>query len=305
MVMSVKPNFFIVGAPKCGTTAMYQYLSAHPDIFMPETVKEPHYFAPEFQLQLATRYSDLDTYLSLFTDARTEKRIGEASVFYLCAPDAARKIWEFDPRARIIIMLRNPVDMIYSLFYQERFAGNERLKTFEAALAAEADRKQGIGVTPRSTPQKLFYRNIGRFSEQIQRYFDCFGRENVHIIIYDDLQKDVAGVYRETLQFLGVDPGFQMDFKVYNANQAPRIQTVNRLIRQPPKGLASLHSLLRRVTPPVAREFAWSAIKRLNTRVKPRPPMRPETRQQLLAEFRPEIDRLSELLGRDLSSWHQ
>jgi hypothetical protein len=305
MEMTVKPNFFIVGAPKCGTTAMYEYLSPHPDIFMPETVKEPHYFAPEYQLQLATRYSNLDTYLNLFADARTEKRIGEASVFYLCAPEAAHKIWEFDPHARIIIMLRNPVDMMYSLFYQERFAGNERLETFEAALAAEADRKQGIGVSPRSTPQKLFYRDIGRFSEQVQRYFDCFGRENVHVIIYDDLRKDVGEVYRQTLQFLDVDPDFQADFKVHNPNQEPRVQTVNRLIRQPPKAVAGLHAALRRVTPPAARNFIWSTIKSLNTRVKPRPPMRPETRQQLLAEFRPEVDRLSELLGRDLNSWYQ
>lgn len=128
------PNFFIVGAPKCGTTAMHIYLRQHPEIFMPEK-KESHFFGSDLNSQYFIR--DREKYLSLFSEAKDVKRIGEASVWYLYSKQAAYEIKEFSPSASIIIMLRNPVDMLYAQHSQFLYNGNENIASFEDALNAE------------------------------------------------------------------------------------------------------------------------------------------------------------------------
>jgi len=179
----MRPNFFIVGAPKCGTTAFYEYLRLHPEIFM-SVPKEPHYFGSDLLRKRAR--PTLSQYLSCFEGAELKKRVGEASVFYLYSSRAAAEIKEFCPEARIIIMLRNPVEMLYSLHSELLFTMYEDIVDFEAALEAEADRKLGLRV-PRGARHVnyLFYRDIGRFSSQVQRYFDAFGRANAHLVVYD------------------------------------------------------------------------------------------------------------------------
>src|SRR5438093_1590857 len=109
------PTFFIVGAPRCGTTALYTYLRQHPDLFLPEN-KEPHFFGSDLYHPGFVR--NLDEYLSLFLEAGNKKRAGEASVWYLYSRNAAAEIMAFCPSARIIAMLRNPVDMMYSNYCQ-------------------------------------------------------------------------------------------------------------------------------------------------------------------------------------------
>ena len=297
------PDFFIVGAPKCGTTALYQYLSRHPQIFMP-VKKEPHYFAQDFQTSGLTAYvQDWKAYLALFDEAQDAACIGEASVFYLYSEDAADKIRQRIPDAKIIAMLRNPVEMIYSLYHQELFAGNEVLSTFEEALAAEAQRKQGIGIPVRSTAKKLFYREIGRYSVQLERYISCFGRENVHVIIYDDFKHDTATAVRDTLHFLEVDTHFDTEYIVYNANKEARITALNRFFFRPPAWYDVMRSAARRIIPQATRNTVNQFIKRLNTSIKSRPALRVATRQQLTLEFQPEVERLSKLLNRDLTHW--
>ncbi|MFQ5518600.1 MAG: sulfotransferase, partial [Mariprofundus sp.] len=135
----LKPDFFIVGAPKCGTTAMYTYLQAHPDIFMSE-VKEPYYFCSDLGFH---RFRNEQEYLKLFSVASPQQRIGEASTWYLYSSQAAAAIHAFNTDARIIVMLRNPVDMMYSLYSHFLYIGSEETDSFEAALAAEEERKHG------------------------------------------------------------------------------------------------------------------------------------------------------------------
>ncbi len=209
--MPKRPNFFIVGAPRCGTTAMYEYLRQHPEIFMPLR-KEPHFFGSD--LIITPKFFDytqnMKEYLGLFAAAQNEKRLGEASPIYLVSRLAAAEIKEFSADAKIIIMLRDPVDMMHSLHAHAVYAGGENIEDFESALDAEEDRKRGLRVPKgNGLADSLFYREVAKFSEQVGRYFQVFGRENVHIIIYDDLRDDTAGVYRETLRFLGVNPDFQ------------------------------------------------------------------------------------------------
>jgi hypothetical protein len=306
-----KPNFFIVGAAKCGTTAMFQYLRQHPDIHMSDP-KEPQFFGKDLNLRSGyladvKRRQDWQTYESFFDGGKGERRIGESSTWYLFSTEAAQEIKDYAPEARIIIMLRRPVQMMYSLYYQNVFNTNEDLDTFTAALDAEQDRKAGRRI-PETTffVEPLLYREAARFTDQVRRYFEAFGREQVHVIIHDDLNADTPGVYRDTLRFLDVDPEFTVDFRVFNPNKRFRSQRLRFILRHKP---AWMRAVGRTVVPGHYRQKVSRKVNKMllavNTEYMQRPPLDPDLRQQLQAEFAPEIDRLSELLGRDLSHWYR
>ena len=292
-----------MGAPKCGTTALYEYLKQHPQVFMPEEAKEPNFFGSDFQNPFFIR--DESAYLALFAGARSERRIGEASIWYLYSKRAASEIKSFAPAARIIIMLREPVEMLHALHSQLLFNGDEDEADFEAALAAEDDRKAGLKL-PRNPQivEALFYRDVVKYAEQVERYFNVFPETQVKVIIYDDLKQDAAKVYRETCAFLDVDTEFRPKFRVVNRNKRVRSQRLLRFTRQPPsilpgwaKGLAPLQA---------RKDLMWKVVKaarRLNTRYEERTPMSSDLRKRLQSEFAPEVERLSLLLGRDLSHW--
>lgn len=297
-VMIRKPDFFIVGAPKCGTTAMHHYLRQHPEIFMPER-KEPHYFGTDLTAPYFIR--DEAKYLALFETSKPAKRAGEASVFYLYSKLAASEIKRFNPAAGIIAMLRNPVDMMYSYHSQRLFSGIEDIEDFEAALAAEPERKEGRRLPEiQIAIHGLYYREMARFTEQLKRYFDEMGREQVHVIIYDDLKSAPARVYAETVRFLKVDESFVPQFEVVNPNKTLRMKSVRKFLLQPP-------DLIRRISRPLwkpeRRERMKRWIARMNSKQQRRVPMSASLRRRLQLEFRPEVENLSRLLNRDLTHW--
>jgi hypothetical protein len=300
---SVKPNFFIVGAPKCGTTAMAEYLRAHPDVYMPEC-KELHFFGSD----VSRNITDEAEYLSLFQRWRVEARAGEASVFYLHSQAAAHEIKAFSPEVRIIVMLRNPVDAMYSLYSQNRFNSWEDLPTFEAALAAEPERRAGRGIQPHvRRVEALRYREVYSYTEQLRRYFDAFGREAVHVIIFDDFKADTASAYRATLAFLGVDTAFRPNLHVVHTNKRARSVALGRFLQAPPAWYRALKVVGRAALPGDwgrhVRQRMTLAVRDLNAIHEPRTPMDPATRRQLQEEMCPEVERLGELLGRDLTHW--
>ena len=276
---------------------MQDYLSQHPEIFMPE-MKEAHFFGADLDAPLYIR--DEKKYLSLFAKVRDEKRVGEASVYYLYSKKAASEIKAFSPSANIIVMLRNPVDMMYSLHSQRTYNGNEDILDFEAALDAEEDRKKGLRLPKdRHLLAGLFYREVGKYSDQIQRYIDVFGREKIKVIIFDEFKRSTAQVYKETCQFLDVDPAFDPIIRVINSNKGVRSVTYRNLIFRP----SLLRTVARRVVPDVPRRRIFKTLERLNLKYEQRPPMNPQLRQRLTAEFKPEVERLSKLLDRDLTYW--
>jgi hypothetical protein len=293
-----RPDFFIVGAFKAGTTALYEYLRAHPGIFM-SVPKEPMYFGAD----LTPRYRRMteDEYLALFRDARDDQRAGEASPWYLYSSSAASEIRAFEPGARAIIMVRNPVDVMYSQHSQLVFNQREDLTDFAAALDAEPDRIAGRRIPPDAIrPEALFYRKSVRFPEQVQRYLDVFGRASVHFIVFEDLVADAAGVYRSTLEFLGVDPTHPLDASVYNPNRSARSGRVQRAIFAPPPALRGLFGRLRRI--PLLHRVR-DALVNANSRPAERARMDPALRAALTAEFAPQVAELGEIIGRDLSAW--
>ena len=306
-----KPNFFIVGAPKCGTTSLHEYLQRHPDVFMPY-YKEPHFFGTDLH---GSRFRQFrrqpQKYLKLFRDVRREKRIGESSPWYLVSERAAREIHSYNPNANIIIMLRNPVDMMYSMWSQFRYSGNEQIESFEEALAAEAQRREGKRIRRAAhCITGLYYRRMTRFSEQIQRYLDCFGEDQVMIIIFDDFRADTPGVYRAVLEFLELDTAVDVQFGIRNPNKEVRLAWLQKLIIGAGFSLMLLKDRLTflattsRLVPYKYRTQAVEGVIAAYTRYERRSPLTAETRQRLANDAAPEIDALSNLLNRDLSHWY-
>ena len=293
-----RPDTFIVGVFKAGTTTLYEYLRAHPQIFMSK-VKEPMYFGRD----LTARYARMTEaeYLALFRDAREDQRAGEASPWYLYSSTAAQEIRDFNADARIIIMLRNPVDVMYSQHSQLVFNLREDLTDFEQALAAEDDRRAGRRLPADAIrPEALFYRHSVRYPEQVARYLGAFGRERVHFIVFDDLAADPRAVYRSTLEFLDVEPNHQIDLAVHNPNKQPRSRLVQRILFAPPRPLRVLYGTLRRV--PLMHRVRDVVLARSAARVG-RQQLDRDLRRRLTEEFAPQVAELGALIGRDLSAW--
>ena len=294
-----RPNFFVVGAPKCGTTSVYEYLSQHPDVFMSEN-KEPEFFAPNLQWRSDCRVVNEEEYLALFARAGSAKRIGEASTWYLYSTEASRRIKAFAPDAKILVMLRNPVEMCHSRHWHNVRNAEEDLLDFCEALEAEEDRLQGRRI-PRdiSMPDSLYYRSVPRYTEQLQRYFDLFGRDQVLVIIFDDFVNDTAGEYRRIAEFLEIDTHFTPDFVVANSATTRPVIPLARFWKR--------HWRIRRwiqIATPL--QFRRRAGRMLGKLLRPPPPLSaidPELRRELQVYFAPEVEKLSRLLDRDLTDW--
>ena len=294
-----RPDFFIVGAPKCGTTALIHYLKQHPQIFVPDR-KELDFFGTD--LRFSWPRLTKEEYLAFFSGAGAAKRAGEGSVWYLYSARAAAEIKAFSPTAAIIIMLRNPVDLMYSFHSQRVYNGNEDIENFEAALAAEPDRRQGRRVPKKASDvMGCFYREIATFTPQIERYFRVFGKNRVRVILYDDFSRETLRIYRETCEFLGVNAGFQPNLEVVNARKQIRSPFLRDFLRKPHPGTDWIFRAvgLRRTRDGGVK--GW--IRRLNSTRDSLRPMDPQLRRRLLDEFRPEVERLSALIGRDLTHW--
>ncbi len=299
----IYPNFFIVGAPKCATTAMAHYLGMHREIFMPAQ-KELHYFGKDLisKNRKGGIYS-LEMYLSFFREARNQKFVGEASVLYLYSETAAHEIKRFAPDSKIIIMLRNPIDVMYALHSQLLSQADEDIQSFEAALAAEPFRAVGQ-MLPRGIEyidDGLLYRSVVRFTSQVQRYLDIFGRNNVRIVLYDDILSDIRKEYRSLLRYLGVDDqDFLPDFNIINGNKQARFPGLQRFVRYPPKWFIGLTRAW--VPKGLALDIRARVLSR-NVRFSSRETLDVSLRRSLALEFESEILSLGSLIGRDLSGW--
>ena len=236
------PNLFIVGAPKSGTTFLYHYLKQHPDIYFPN-FKEPHFFGSDLIRRNGAYNLSLDEYQDLF---KTDKKIiGEASTFYIFSKDAPEEIYNFNPNAKIIIMLRDLVDLVHSLHSQFVFSGDEVIEDFTQALELEDSRLSGNKIPNQTTVvNKLFYTsNILSLPRSIQSFIRYFGRENIKFIDLDDIKKNPKKVYFETLEFLNIDSNLNIpDFKIINKNKTYKSKTVRDFIKKYSIFLGSLRS---------------------------------------------------------------
>jgi len=293
----IKPNFFIVGAPKCGTTAINDYLQQHPDIFM--APKELHYFGAD--LETKVKLSEQE-YLKYFENAEDKKIVGEASVWYLFSKLAANEIKKFSPDARILIMLRNPLDVIYSMHSQNLYDGNEDVNSFEQAIELDDDRKNGIHLADAIDFYKMpAYKDSVLFYEQVKRYLDVFEKPNVHIIIYDDFAANPEKSLKETLSFLGLSNDLSINYKIINSNKQIKSFRLHRIIKKPPKRLKGMIRIVlpvKRIRHQIMKTFTeW------NVSAKKRGEMNQQLRKKLKAELKDDIFLLSQLINKDLSGW--
>lgn len=287
-----KPDFFIVGAPKCGTTALYRYLADHPDIGMSKH-KEPHFFASDIvghQRSSAT----LAHYLSNFDHAAGKRRIGEASTSYLASPRAPQEILDFNRSAQIIVVVRNPIDVMHALHSQRVFTGMEHITRFELAVDSQETRYWQLGPFQGEPILQWGYREMTRFSEQIQRYFDVFGKERVHVILFDDFASAPRIAYEKALSFLGLRSDGRRSFEIINGNRRLRSPAVQKRLRHLWR--------LERSFPALYRE-ARALAARFNFVYEPRPAIEAGFRQRMEREYAPEVRNLERLLGRTLEHW--
>jgi hypothetical protein len=303
------PDFFIVGHPKCGTTALYEMLRVHPQIFMPE-LKEPWFLAsdmrPRFQPpRSASPPKTLEDYLVLFEDAGADQRVGEASSSYLLSYTAAARIAELRPDARIIAILREPASFLRSLHLQLLRTHVEGSKSFRQAIELEGERREGRRVPRRShRPQLLLYSDHVRYVEQLRRYHEVFAREQVLVLVYEDFRADNEATVREVLRFLGVDEHAPVVPTEANPTVTQmRSQQLDELLNIVSVGRGPVSratkSAVKLVTSPRLRHAAIEKTQRHLVNGKPQPPDE-ALMLELRRRFKGEVLALSEYLGRDL-----
>jgi hypothetical protein len=280
---------------------MNNYLAVHPEIGMGP--KEVHHLAGDDYWRLFGAFRgdtniSRERYLELFSHLTGKRRIGEASVWYLYSSTAARAIADFDSAAQVIVMLRNPLEMIPSLHAMLRFIGIEPVADFAAALALDPERERSGG--PPGFPSSS-YRRAADFAPQLQRYLDVFPADRVRVVLYDDVQADLATAYRDLTSFLGVDSSFLPEFDVVNANRRSRSRMVQRaLVAPPPIARRIVHSIMPSHR---ARSAVRNRITEWNTRPSERAALDAPTRHALERIAAEQAAALGPLLDRDLSAW--
>ncbi len=294
-----RPDFFIVGAPKCGTTALYSYLSAHPSVFMPAN-KEPHHFADDLSSPYYVRSPE--RYGSLFADAAPDQCIGEASVWYLFSRSAALRIRREVPEARLIVMLRRPDEMYLSLHNQMLASLYENEADPERAWRLQQPRRHGRQI-PRlcDEPRFLQYREICSLGAQARRLLEVFERRQVLPLLFDDLVTSPREVYSRALGFLGLPDDGRHSFPKVNEAHQPRWRLLEATRRAVDRKLVSRGLRLRSLARPLSN--LSRRMRAVNTRFVQKPRLNAPFRRELRAAFRADIVDLSRVLGLDLSDW--
>lgn len=289
-----KPDFFILGAPKCGTTALAQWLAAHPAVFMSQ-VKEPHHFNTDMSHR---GFADRADYEALFSEAGPEYlAVGEASVWYLMSEAAVQNIEAYADRPpRYIVCLRNPVDMAYSLHEQKLHSGTEFIPNFETAWR-EADVRRSAWRTQRSLtdPRTLIYPDACAIGSQLERLLAQVPRERVLVILQEDLAADSRAEFVRVQQFLDLPIDNEIALPVVNASKRRRSAWARQLILT----LGRIRSVLG-----IKRGFGLlRRIDDLNGVPNTRTPLTPEFRDELARDFQDEVALLERLLDRDMPAW--
>jgi hypothetical protein len=301
MPTKARPNLFIVGAQKSGTSALAGWLGQHPQVYI-SFPKEPGFLAfgengypykdgygndaPASQYVV----TDERAYLALFANATPKQTIlGEASTWYFAIPGVAHKIKVYNPGAKLIVILRDPVERAYSAWCHARSDLLEPCDSFSTALAMESQRGEVEFL--------LRYRRMGLYSEALADYQAAFSAEQLLVLFYDDLHFNPAGTWQQVCEFLGIDATQKPVFEHrYNRSGQPRHRNLHRLLRS--------HRLKRLVRSFLPHKLAISLKQQVdNINLQQFPAMDAASRAELMAYYRPDIEQLSKLTKRDLIAW--
>jgi len=305
--MEMNPHFFIVGGPRCGTTSLSRCLKKHPHVCFSKP-KEPHYFSQlNGKTSLESMRTDyLDRYFSSFQPKH--RVMGEGSTSYLYSEKAIRAILEFNPQAKFIAMVRNPMEMVYSFHYRLLYILEEDQVDFHKAWDLQDARAQGKHL-PRlcRNPNMLQYAEVGRFGKYVEQMYQLVGPEKCMVIIFDDLKNNMLDVYKNVLSFINLDYDGQTEFPQRMMSKTYKFHWLSRLLWHPPKRVEQAVRKLEKPPTGVKDQFTikWviNKIKQFNVIKKPLPPLEPQMRALLQESFSNDIDKLGKLLHRDLSHW--
>jgi hypothetical protein len=295
--------FFLVGAPRCGTTSMAMALAQHPQICFSQP-KEPHFFTQDFEnLDLAAMRM---AYIRAFfrVDHLSRAWLGEGSPSYLYSPQALRHIDQMFPGARFLVMVRNPLEMIPSYHARLLFTLDEDVPNLETAWRLQKLRAEGRCMPTRCRdPRLLQYAAVGRVGARLADLIRLVGRDRVKTVVFDDFALAPLASYREVLDFLGLDHHDRTEVPKRYGTKSFRSHVIQRLVMRPPK-------LVRRLivpeavgaSKPIARRLLkW--LRNANIVTSHWRPLSGPMRQEFVNSFREDVDLLGRLLDRDLGSW--
>jgi len=291
-----KPNFFIIGAPKCGTTSLAQWLSEHPQVYF-SLVKEPFYFSED----IYQNFSSWDEYLKLFSFVKAHHlAIGEGTTHYLFSAAAVKEIERRINDPKYIVMVRNPVDMAYALHQQQVYGLNEDVLDFEQAWHLSPQRRKGERVLENcQSPLLLDYQEFCLLGKQVERLFDTVPRERVLLLKLDDFREDSRKEYLKVIHFLNLEDDGREDFPVYNQAKRWRNRWQGKIVRALSKFISIL-KFKHRILPEKSLGII-NFLKKKTIVNDQRSPLSPDFRKELLYFFKEDIKLLSELMGEDLS----
>lgn len=219
----MKPNFFIVGAAKSGTTSLANSLNMHPNVYIPK-MKEPMYFIPDIGVKT------IDDYLALYSSTKGAQAVGDASTGYLFDVDSPSKIYGFDKDARIIVVLRNPIDMMFSFWQYMTVSGNEQLGFIDALQDLERRKSDGFRKTCVGWYANYLYLDRARYANQIKRYFDIFPRNQIKLILFEEMVQSPREILADILGFISVDNNDVPSLLKANESGIPRSAFLKKLL---------------------------------------------------------------------------
>ena len=288
------PNLFIIGSPKCGTTSLANWLNNHPQIFMSKR-KEPEYFCDDL---IITKYRiNKSSYMKLFASSNNQHIWrGEASTHYMFSKVACKKILEISKSPKFIAIIRNPVELVYSLYNQRIFDGLEHIETFEEAWSLNNERENNnFLIKDYITGDLLNYGKMGLLGEQLKRFFSLVPEPDRLVLIFDDLKENPRLVFERIIDFLNIEK-YKMDsFPIYNKSSVVRSQIYRSIFHN----LIDLKGLLG-----IKKTIGiGNFLSQINTKVKSPEPLSVNTIHMLKQFFKNDINNIENLLNRDLSHW--
>jgi len=288
-----RPNFFIIGAPKCGTTSLATWLGDHPNVLM-SNPKEPQYFNTDYSVP--GRPASLEEYEVFEGTSSIHKAVGEATTGYLMSKEAVTNILNYNPSARFIVCLRSPIDMAQSRHAQLLKEGVESESSFETAWSLQKARQRGEKIPATCHDVRhLFYGETCKLGKQMERLFQIVPRDKVLVIVLEDIKNYPGKEYRRALTFLGVNDDGRKHFSVENARVVPRYPLIAQALRM--VGLFKTR-LGWRINFGIA-----TLIYRLNNRAPVKKGISKEMQANLREYFKEDIELLASVTGRSLSHW--
>lgn len=295
-------SFCLAGAPKCGTTAMATYLSTHPNVTF-SSLKEPYYYADDLpNLREAYGVSKIEDYEKLFDTSDVKARRGEATTLYLYSESAISNLLADSPDAKLVVMLREPLQMFRSYYQQMLLHSYEDASSLKEAWHLQDSRRRGEGI-PRHCrePKMLFYRDIVSLGAQVQRLYEAAPREQVLVLFHEDLVANPDRVYRDTLKFLNLPFCGRQTFERVNTGSTPRSAFVHRMLFSSP--VHRVREQARRVLPKHSIRALSTMQSAFFTKKANRLEIDRELAVTLNANLHDDIQLLQSLVSRDLSHW--